>query len=285
MLDKIENISFEPDETVSSKTQIWDGIYHKDNGTLDVYIAGEEPLFTEEDKLQMGTVTATLEGLDKIYVKVEKEALQVVKGTSLVAVTDEQNAVINIYDKDSPTEPDESAAPTKPAEPTEAVTPTDSGAPTEPANPTEPGTSIAPEGSETPTEPETPGGRDTSKLRSALDIAETLQESDYTPESYDLLKKAMEKARTLLNNPDVTQEELDRAASELYNAIGTLVRKTGTSAESKNNDTSVKQNDVKKADKAALTEDSGAILPCVIVLMVSAAVFAIAFGKKKKHDL
>lgn len=45
VLEKIENLSFSPDASITSKAKICEQRYHKNTGVLDIYIAGTQPLF------------------------------------------------------------------------------------------------------------------------------------------------------------------------------------------------------------------------------------------------
>lgn len=63
---------------------------------------------------------------------------------------------------------------------------------------------------------------DTEILRTAIAAAEGLREEDYTPESFSLVKAALEKARNV--NPE-SQEDINRAAAELIEAICGLKEK------------------------------------------------------------
>ena len=72
-------------------------------------------------------------------------------------------------------------------------------------------------------EPEKPE-IDTTKLEALLTKAEDYAEEDYTEESFEMLVIAAEEALKVLENEDATQEEVDKAAVNLQDAIDGLVK-------------------------------------------------------------
>lgn len=256
VLKEIETLSFSPSEDISSKAKICEERYHKDTGTLDIYIAGTEPLFSENEALAVGTVNAVFQN-DKnadIYVKVTDDSLKVVKGIILKTITDEPDAVrINVEGMPSDSE--------QPENPDQTQTPDDSNVTQDPS-----GTIL-----------------DTSRLDAALEVAATLNESDYTADSFALLKKAVEEGKAVLNNPNATQEELDQAADAIYNAIGMLVFTSGTSANiSPNDNPAVKSSD--QEANAAFTGDASPIIFYVAMLVVSIGVIAVVIMGKRRQN-
>ena len=209
---------------------------------LDIYIAGIEGLFSEDDKLTIGSIAASMDAGADVYVKLAEDSFQIVKGFSMKTITDEQNAVIRLGVEGG------------------NVTPTEPLIPTVPANTL----------------------NDTSDLLSALETAGTLQESDYTPESFALLKKAIEEAMAVLNNPNATQEEIDRAAEAVLNAMGTLVRVEVTSAGQTVTKT---ENNGKILKEAAPTGDQAAISFYFIMIMVSAVSFSAVLIRKRRQNV
>lgn len=289
ILKGIETLSFTPNEAVSSKAKICEERYHKDTGTLDIYIAGTEPLFSENAALPVGTVKAVLQS-DKdadIYVKVSEESLKVVKGIMLKTITDEPEAV-RISIAGGPLEPEQSAEPSGSANPEASTNPEQSETPGGTRQSSEPESSKLPDSSgqtqnpanpDIPQEPSQPG-LDASKLQAALEVAATLKETDYTADSFALLKKAVEEGKAVLNHPNASQEELDQAADAIYNAIGMLVFTSDTSANtSPNNNPSVKSSG-QEAD-AALTGDNSPV-GLYIVIVVCAGLIVVIMGKKRQ---
>lgn len=295
VLKEIEKLSFSPDEAVASKAKICEGRYHKDTGILDIYIAGTEPLFSENAALAVGTVNAVFQN-DKnadIYVKVTDESLKVVKGIILKTITDEPDAV-RIQVAGLPVEPEESLEPPvsqspeqseKPEDPVQSQKPENSPlpeAPDETQAPENPDHTQVPGDPDVPQDPTKPV-LDSSKLQAALEVAATLKEADYTPDSFALLKKAVEDSKNVLNNPNATQEELDQAADAIYNAIGMLVYTSSTSVQTNaNNNPAVKSSN--QEVKAALTGDNSPIGIYVAVLLVSIGVIAVVIAGKRRQD-
>ena len=59
------------------------------------------------------------------------------------------------------------------------------------------------------------GSVDTSALEEAVENAKSLNEEDFTEESWTALEEALEQAEDVLKDPTATQEEVDAAAEEL----------------------------------------------------------------------
>lgn len=95
LLEKIETISFLPSVSVSSRAKICEPRYNRDTGVLNVYIAGTEPLFSEEDTLTVGTVGAVYREGESgdLFLKPLADSLKVVKGTVLKTIEDDEIAV------------------------------------------------------------------------------------------------------------------------------------------------------------------------------------------------
>ncbi|WP_422448717.1 NPCBM/NEW2 domain-containing protein [Thermoanaerobacterium sp. DL9XJH110] len=66
---------------------------------------------------------------------------------------------------------------------------------------------------------------DRTQLAAKIEYAENLNEEDYTPESWAKLQEALGKAKTVYNDPDATQEQVDKALSDLQQAIDSLEQK------------------------------------------------------------
>ncbi|MDE7432984.1 MAG: hypothetical protein K2N34_13865 [Lachnospiraceae bacterium] len=245
VLEKIEVLTFLPSPEVTSKAKICDQRYHKDTGVLDVYIAGTEPLFGEDNKLTVGTVTADDKtgGKTDIFIQVEQDSFRVVKGNGLETITGDEDSVYIVA----------AQQPIKPEQPQE---PDSAQKPQEPAGPT----------------------IDKSRLQSALEIVSGLTESDYTAESFALLKKAAEAGKTVLNDSNATSEEVEQSADEILNAIGALVPVSATSAD--NNAPSKVEN---QGNEAAKTGDWTSVRICMVLVVLSLIVIAGIVIWKKYH--
>lgn len=62
-----------------------------------------------------------------------------------------------------------------------------------------------------------------ARLQTVLNTAEKLQEGDYTSESYQTLREAIEWAEALLNAPDASREDVEDAILAIENAMGALI--------------------------------------------------------------
>ena len=69
---------------------------------------------------------------------------------------------------------------------------------------------------------------DKSELTTVIASSVTLNESDYTPESWKQFKEALEYADEVSANPNVSQEEVDEAKYKLEKAVKNLVKATGS---------------------------------------------------------
>lgn len=199
ILGRIESLAITFDDGISGKAKILEQIYHGDTGSLNIYISGTEPLFSGQDKnlLTVGCVSAVILGEEdmEIYLGTDVDSLQVVKGRSVVSILSE----------------------------VEPVSFKVAGNPSDAQDP------------ENPQDPEYPGGQlpavDKSKLESVLLRAAEYAETEYTGESYGILKKAVEEGRAVYDRQDASQAEVDEAVRSIENAIGGLVPVTKSSAE------------------------------------------------------
>lgn len=245
VLEKIETLTFSPNQEVTSKAKICDQRYHKETGVLDIYIAGTEPLFGAENKLTVGTVTATDKtgGKTDVFIQVAQDSFRVVKGNGLETITGDEDSVYIV-------------AAQKPVKPEEPQEPDSTQKPQEPAGPT----------------------IDKSRLQSALEIVSGLAESDYTAESFALLKKAAETGKAVLNDSNATSEEVEQSADAILNAIGALVPVSATSAD--NNAPLKVQN---QGNQAAKTGDWTSVRICMVLVVLSMIVIAGIVIWKKYH--
>ncbi len=252
VLEKIENLSFSPDETIASKAKICEHRYHKNTGVLDIYIAGTQPLFSAEDKLTVGKVTATGKdgnGVD-VYIKMVTDSFKVVRGNDLQTIMEDE-ATVRIAvaaEEEKPTQPEEPEKPT------------------------------------TPQEPETPNVEDPiidkTQLNEALDIAAEFVESDYTADSFALLKAAIEKAKAVMNDANATQEDIESITDELLNVIGSLVPVSNNSVDNNSQANGSNQN---QSSTSAQTGDWNAIWVFVAMTVCSLAVIVMLVAWKKHH--
>ena len=246
-------VDFVPDGKLNAK--VVESFWHTDTGELRVYVAGSGRLFDNGQTytLTLGRVTAT-DGSGKavqIGLSADAGSLCYVTGTELVAMED-----LTV-----PAEPVVLNAGATPGSGSSTGTAGSTGAGS--TGTTETGnwggisggqgtasTGAAGAGQETGSTgnktdlAQSAGGQTTGEdaqdternlhtwLQTVLNTAERLHEQDYTSESYQILKEAIERAEALLNAPDASREEVEEAILALENAMGSLVDASDTTVES-----------------------------------------------------
>lgn len=200
ILKQVTGLSFDFDSGILSKAKITEQRYQEDTRTLRIYIAGTEPLFGENGELVLGTLKVNLKSNEPsgVYVGVEPGSFKKVQGARSVPVQSEEIL------------PDPVLIPAKQT----------------PENPKPGGTgggsgNQGTDGGDSDKTDQLEASRST--LRQLLEMAAGYREEDYTAESYALLKQAMEEAQRVLDDEEATQEEVERAAEALMNAIGSLM--------------------------------------------------------------
>ncbi len=114
---------------------------------------------------------------------------------------------------------------------------------------------------------------DKTELEEEYKEAKSLNESDYTPESWDALEKALAQAEKALADPDATQDEVDQARQALIDAMNALVE-TGTGTPGDTGTPSAKTGDVN-------------VSVYVVTLMIAAACIALILWRRRvgKEDV
>lgn len=189
--------SFQFDSSLSGKALVQEARYQKETGTLNLYIAGREPLFSQgEETITLGKVIAA----DGAFtVEAKEDALTLAEGSS--------KRTVKLGRLPEPVLAGDKALP---------------GDTTVPGN----------EGEEN--KPMTPAAAGNANLQQAVNAAKGYTKKNYTADSYAALEEAVKSAEGIINNPNTTQEERDAALQSLQNAVGALEDKTPTSAEEKN---------------------------------------------------
>lgn len=198
------SVSFQWGEGVNAKAKITEYRYQEEAGILRIYIGGTEPLFGKNELVMGDMVIHIKDSLASgIYVGVVPGSFKKVQGSYSAPILGAKNE--NLPDPVLITE----KTPDKPDEPVK---------PDDPDNPGggSGGGSGSTGGTNRP-------GADKSTLKNMLEIAAGYQEADYTAESYAVLKQAVKDAQAVLEDENATQEEVDRAAEALMNAIAGLV--------------------------------------------------------------
>ena len=254
---EIDDVAFKFAEIVDKRAKVAEFRYHKDTGLLNLYVAGTEALYKDnEDTLTLGTITAKDQNAADVSVKagVPKNALTLAEGTESRIVDLADNSDTQQGGSDPGTSGDGNT-PGTPGDGTnpggaDGNTPGTPGDGTNPGGadgniPGTPGDGTNPGGADgnTPgilgdgTNPggadgNTPGNGDGSssgtgqtidkKLKDTLKKADSYPKDKYTSKSYKALEKAKKKAQQVLNDPNATEEEKEAALRDLENAIGAL---------------------------------------------------------------
>ena len=104
-------------------------------------------------------------------------------------------------------------------------------------------------------------------LKQAVELAKSRVKEDYTEESYKRLKDARSAAEKVLNDPGATQEEVDKAHTDLINAINGL--------------RAAQKNTVTGADNADTGDNANIVLPAMLAVAALIVLAAAVFMKKR----
>lgn len=207
-------IEFIPDSGLPAK--IVESRYHSDTGVLTVYLAGTKALFSESSPLTVGRIRIGDSSVSA-SVGVKEGSIKFVRGSELVTPSGDvayPNSV-TISTGGVHVDPPSSSAPssTTPSVPSSAQSSSSStSGSSNSADTSEPDEPVM-----IPVEP-----ADTSSLADAVDRAGGYKRGDYTEESFAMLTEALNKAKAVLSNKGVSQDEVDEALLVLENAIGML---------------------------------------------------------------
>ena len=243
------DLVFIPDSGLAAK--IVESRYQNDTGTLNIYLAGTEPLFSSYGSVKVGTVKISTSGSDTASAAVEvvRDSVRFVRSGELVSPdndTDYPASVTVTAEGQSspgtptPAYPDYSNYPAGNYFPNIPVLPANDNSRydndrfnnDEPQNPvwddSDTGYDIGGDqyGDAALEEQDTIGENmnppDLAALLDALSRADDYRRADYTESSYADLKEAADKANELISDPYATQDEIDEALLNIENAIGML---------------------------------------------------------------
>lgn len=232
-------LEFIPDSGLAAK--IVESRYQSDTGTLNIYLAGTEALFSSSEFIKVGRIKATASGGNAASASVEvvKDSVKFVRSGELVSPDSDTDypapITLTALGQSSPG----TSNPTYPNYPTEnyfpniTVLPAESIDETQKTVPkTEDDETLLDAGAggaydnaaleEQDTVGENMNPPDTSALLDALSRADGYRKNDYTESSHDDLKEAVDKANELAADPSATQDEIDEALLNIENAIGML---------------------------------------------------------------
>lgn len=217
--------------------------YHEEDGTLNIYLSGNEALFKEES-LKLGKAAFSAANKEGITVKVSvvEDSLKVVNGTKsevLQKVNYPETKTIELGKG--------GASGNKPGDGS--------------------GGNDGPGGN---------GGESTDpsqtlreELKKTIELAKTYKEADYTPNSFANLKKAIQAAEEVLNKQDATIEELEAALRDLENAIGAMEKRASGTTQ--------------RAAASVSSGDNTVVFPWIIALATSMGVIGLSLYRRKYY--
>ena len=249
------DLEYIPDSSLSGR--IVESRYQSSTGTLNIYIAGTTALFSPDGHASVGTVRISSDSTAAATVEVAENSVKFVRNGEIVSPgSDTVYPAAVTLKADGQTSP---VTPENPVTPVDPVTPVTPVNPVTPENPSTPVIPVAPAGikdnvTETlPPEPENadilydgeddaeydtpnlspensypaetgiqPLPPDLTALYDAISRAGSYSEADYILDSYAALNEAVNKARSVADDPAATQAEIDEAQLNIENAIGML---------------------------------------------------------------
>lgn len=235
------DLEFIPDSGLSAK--IVESRYQSSTGTLNIYLAGTEPLFSSSDFTKVGRIKISTSGSSaaSAAVAVVEDSVKFVRSGELVSPDVDYPAFVTVTalgqsssGTSNPTYPNYPSGNYFPNIP---VLPADDNSLYEIDETQRP----VQNNSDTDSDSEADGDRyddtaleeqdtigenmnppDTSALLDALSRADDYRRTDYTESSYDDLRKAVDNANEIISDPYATQDEIDEALLNIENAIGML---------------------------------------------------------------
>lgn len=291
----LENAQIQFQFADSIKGTFRDFRLRKDTKTLTLYIAGTKNLF-EDDSLTLGTLSVT--GIDgQAQVFFIENSLKTVNGAyaeeTLSDITG--NSVILGKNETGTSSSSNAGGTTPPAgNPGDVFdnsnssnnTNTPSGNPGSSIGSTKPSSKpVYGNGANTNTAGDTEETGtftvDKSGLEEAIKMAVSLEEQDYTAESYREMKKALSVAQQVFDDLHVSQQEVDEATLDLQNAIGALHGADSDEMDSEDDIGSTQTSEEKDSDKAGHTVFYIVLVAGVIVVAGGIAAAVVLYRKRR----
>lgn len=122
---------------------------------------------------------------------------------------------------------------------------------------------------------------DKSGLEEAIKMAVSLEEQDYTAESYREMKTALSAAQQVFDDLHVSQQEVDEATLNLQNAIGALHGAGSDDVDSEDDIGSTQTSEEKDSDKAGHTVFYIVLIAGVIVVAGGIVAAVILYRKRR----
>lgn len=240
------DLEFTPDSGLSSK--IVESRYQSETGTLNIYLAGTESLFSSSGYTKVGVIkiNSDTNSSAAATVGVVKDSVKFVRSGELVSPDSSADypAPVTITSGQSSSGTQNPSYPNYPNYPTENYFPNisvstggNNGRNDNDSNDKDETQRSVRDDSddisdndgiddvlleEQDTVGENLNPPDTSELLDAVSKADGYREKDYTENSYKDLKDAVDKANDVISDPNSTQDDIDDALLDIQNAIGML---------------------------------------------------------------
>lgn len=137
----------------------------------------------------------------------------------------------------------------------------------------------------------TPVVVDKTKLQKLYDEYVNTAQGDYTDDSYEALRSALEAAKAVLDNEDATQEEVSEAYSVLYDAVKGLTDKSSGGTSDPGTDKPDKTDKTDKTDKAdktgkgaAKTGDAAPVAALAVIALAAVLTAIITFRRRMSRS-
>lgn len=237
------DLEFIPDGNLAAK--IVESRYRSGTGTLNIYLAGTEALFSSSEFTKVGRVKVTASGSNAASASVEvvKDSVKFVRSGELVSPDSDTDYPAPVTLTALGQSSSGTVDPVYPDYPTGNYFPNitvstgdnndrgntdrndrydadEAGRPVH--NDSDTGSDPDVKLEEQDTVGENLNPPDTLPLLAALSRADGYKKNDYTESSYNDLKEAVDKANELVADPSATQDEIDEALLNIENAIGML---------------------------------------------------------------
>lgn len=231
-------IQFQFEDSVTGRVR--DFRLRSSTEAITIYIAGTDSLFVDGDTITVGTLS--INNAENTEVSFLSNSLKTVNGAYFEETLSEatgNSVVLTKAESGEETQPSEGEQET-PSPGTETNSPNSSQG-SETSNPSSPsqgetsqqGGTIGStsgitvnvntlQGTDSTENSDNGSTLDKAGLEEAIEIASDYNEEDYTEESYQVMKEALETAQKVYNDPQASQQDVDVATMNLQNAIGAL---------------------------------------------------------------
>ncbi|MDE6762442.1 MAG: FIVAR domain-containing protein, partial [Oscillospiraceae bacterium] len=256
------NLEFIPDSSLAAK--IVESRYQSNTGTLNIYLAGTESLFSSSEFTKVGRVKINTSGNNAASAAVEviKDSVKFVRSGELVSPDNDTDYPASVTITALGQSSSGTSNPSYPNYPSGNYFPNIPVLPSDNNNRYDNDDTRSPVWNDSDADPdadiigdqynnavleeqdtigENLNPPDTSALLDALSRADDYKATDYTESSYADLREAVDNANELISDPNAAQDEIDEALLNIENAIGMLKLRndipSGAEGYGENNDT------------------------------------------------